>query len=148
VLLSTTAILPAPGVYPGHGVFSQAEVQQLRAIGRSAGALLKQQDRPINVELIVGDGLLAALIVRYEVWFASPHLIKDIIWIWPTGEEDLVQRAIAAKSRGSPALVLKAYDSVHCGLYITPTEITLAGSAYEFPMCLSLLERTKQAEAD
>jgi hypothetical protein len=137
-------VLPAPGVYPGRGVYSRTEIEQLREIGRDVGEAVAQAGTPVKLEFVNIDELLGVLIVRYDIWARSPILVRDVSWTWAANQDELVDLSAAAILQGSTVVALENYGGIHCALSFQGSRIRLLGPTRDAAPCLALLSRTKK----
>ncbi len=137
-LVAVAVILPAPGWYPGRGVYGPAEVQELRRMGKKAGEAIAQNGVPVSLELIAKDYPLALLIVRYETWASAPLLIRDLKWV---SGESLMERFAASMKQSSQALVAVTNENgIHCGVYAQGTRLELLTVESKAAACRPLFD--------
>lgn len=138
-------IFPAAGAFPGKGVYSPAEVAQLRQIGRTAAEVIARADTPVTVELVHNDGYLAVLIVRYEIWRRAPSLVRAISGYWAGTK--LPVRFVNLRRYGDYALALEHRRGQHCAVLDDGNRLDLIGPAVDLPECRPLLNQLKRLDA-
>jgi hypothetical protein len=132
-------IYPAAGVYQTDGVFSAADVEYVRQLGREAGRVMSEGQGRREVAMVVFAHPLAPLVMRHEMWAAAPRQIAGVRHIWAESEGAAVDHLFAAAEQGDLAVALTE-GSPRCGLYVAGDEVLLLPASRALAACRSLLE--------